>query len=125
MLSVQTGIVPDKHKLAKVIPLYKRGEPELLTNYRGIYILHFFSKIFETVGYNQLNLYLKTYSILYNFQFGFRNGYNTEIAVSYILSRVSEALDRRDHAISIFLDLSKAFDRVNHIILITIYEDLH
>ena len=117
-LSLQTGIFPDDLKLAKVIPLFKKGDPELFTNYRPISILSFFSKVFEKFAYNQPIKYLENNFILYNFQFGFRKAYSTEMAVAYLVNKISEALDRRDHAISIFLDLSKAFDTVNHHIIL-------
>ena len=61
--------------------------------------------------------YLEKYLILYDFQFGFRKGYSTEMAVSYLVNKVAKALDNQDFAVSIFLDLSKAFDTVDHSIL--------
>ena len=116
-LSLTTGVFPDVLKIAKIIPLYKKGDPELFTNYRPISVLPFFSKIFEKVVYNQLIAFLEKHQILYDFQFGFRRGYSTEMAVNYLINKVSEALDRRSFAVSIFLDLSKAFDTVNHQII--------
>ena len=74
--------------------------------------------MFEKVVYNQLLIYLDNFNILYQFQFGFRRKYNTEIAVSFLSNRISEAFERQEHSVGIFLDLSKAFDTVNHDILI-------
>ena len=116
-LSLQTGIFPDVLKIAKILPLYKKGDPELLTNYRPISVLPFFSKIFEKIVYNQLISYLDMKLILYNYQFGFRKKFSTEMAVSFLVNKISEAFDKGDYAVSIFLDLSKAFDTVNHQIL--------
>ena len=118
-LSLQVGIFPDDMKTAKVLPLFKKGDPEIFSNYRPISLLSCFSKVLEKVVYNQLLTYLDDLDILYQLQFGFRKKYNTELAISFLSNKISEAFERQEHSIGVFLDLSKAFDTVNHHILMT------
>ena len=69
--SFKTFIFPTKLKIAKVIPIYKKGDPKLIENYRPISLLPTISKIFERVAYNQLSDYIIKNDILYSNQYGF------------------------------------------------------
>ena len=86
--SLEKVIFPDILKLAKVPPLWKKDNVECFSNYRSISLLTWFSKIFEKVTYNQLMEYLDKLDILYKFPFGFQKEFGTEIAVSYLTSKI-------------------------------------
>ena len=113
-LSMQSGEVPDEIKIAKVIPIFKSNDPSKLSNYRPISILPILSKIFEKVIYTRLERHLIINDILSPNQFGFRKGHSTSMAVTYFVEQVYDILEDRHFAIATFLDLSKAFDLVNH-----------
>ena len=117
-LSITHGIVPDQMKIARVIPLFKAGDRSLFTNYRPISILPCFSKFLEKVVYNRLYNYLSKLEILCDNQFGFRKNHSTSLALIDLYEKISLALDRNEHAVGVFLDLSKAFDTVDHNILL-------
>ena len=117
--SLNTGIFPGKLKIAKVIPLYKKGDSTQLGNYRPISLLPSISKVFEKVVYNQLSTYLSTNQLLYGSQHGFRKQHSTETATLELVDTLLQTLDSGKLPISIFLDLSKAFDTLDHTILIT------
>ena len=108
-----TGIVPSKLKIAKVIPLYKTKDPALFSNYRPISLLPFFSKILERLMYNRLYNFLTEHNILSMNQFGFRKNYSTFLALMELVDSISKNIDEE-----IFLDLSKAFDTIDHTILL-------
>ena len=117
--SLSSGICPDMSKLAKVIPVYKnKGENYLYTNYRPISLLPVFSKIMEKLVYNKIFHFLVRYEILFKSQYGFRRGRNTTHATLDFLKIVEAALKERELAIGVFCDLSKAFDTLNHEILL-------
>ena len=78
-----------------------------------------FSKVFERLIYDQLNNFLEKHNILYQYQFGFRKGYSTEQAILEITDALKKALDQKMVTCGIFLDFSKAFDTVNHDILLS------
>ena len=116
-LSLQSGIVPDQLKIAPVIPLFKSGEDGLISNYRPISILPVFSKLFEKVVYKRLINYLDSNNILFNKQYGFRKNHSTLLALLDLVDKITSAIDEKKYTVGIFLDLSKAFDTVNHDIL--------
>ena len=117
-LSLSSGIVPDQMKIARVIPLFKSGDKSTFTNYRPISILPAFSKILERIVYNRILSYLNERNILSDSQFGFRKNHSTEYALSILYDRLSNAIDNNEYTAGIFLDLSKAFDTINHQILL-------
>ena len=118
-LSFLEGIVPFEVKKAKVLPLYKSGDPHEFSNYRPISILSIISKIFEKLIYSRLTKFLNKHDILYKYQFGFRESHSTELALNSLNSFISSAFENKQFALGIFLDFSKAFDTVNFKILLS------
>ena len=116
--SLQQGIFPTKLKCAKVIPLHKGGLTTEISNYRPISLLSCFSKIYEKVMHARLTKFLKENNIIYGSQFGFRSGHCCEHALLEAQSKISKALERKQIAVLLLLDFSKAFDMVDHNILL-------
>ena len=116
-LSLTTGVFPDKLKVAKVIPIYKAENRENFSNYRPISLLTNFSKIFERVMYKRLITFVEQYEILYCYQFGFRKNHSTSMALIHLVNKITSAIDRKETTAGVFLDLSKAFDTIDHDIL--------
>ena len=117
--SLCTGIFPDKLKIAKVIPLYKKDDDRSFGNYRPISLLSSISKIFERVAFNQLYEYFTSNGLLYESQYGFRKLHSTELAALEFTDRISQEMDAKKIPFSISLDLSKAFDTLDHKVLLT------
>ena len=116
-LSPSSGVVPDQMKIARVIPLFKSGDLSLFTNYRPVSLLPAFSKILERI-YNCLINFLNKYSILSCNQYGFRKNHSTAYALIQLYDKLSDAIDKGNVTLGLFIDLSKAFDTVNHDILL-------
>ena len=117
-LSLANGCFPDTLKIAKVLPIFKTGDPEKLENYRPISILPSFSKLYEKVVYNRIYNYLTNYNLLYVNQFGFRRNHSTTMALIQLVNFIASAMDNREITAGVFLDLSKAFDTIDHQILL-------
>jgi len=117
-LSLKTGTVPSNLKIAKVIPIFKSGDTHNVDNYRPISLLCTFSKIFEKIVASRLTNYIDANNILNKFQFGFRKSHSTSHPMVHLMNKISDALNEKKFAITIFCDLQKAFDTCQHDILL-------
>ena len=113
--SLLSGIFPDQLKIAKVIPIYKKDDPAIFGNYRPISILPAISKIFEKVMFNQLYAHFEVNKLYYKSQYGFRRNHSTEFAALELIDRILLDMDKDEIPFAIFMDLSKAFDTLDHI----------
>ena len=116
-LSLTYDIVPDQLKISRVVPLFKAGDKSNFSNYRPVSVLPAISKLFERAFYNRLSNYLNELNILCKNQYGFRKGYSTSFGLIDLYDKISVALDNKEFAVGIFMDLSKAFNTVNYEIL--------
>ena len=114
--SFDSGIVPDKMKLAKVIPIFKSGNKNLFNNYRPISILPAYSKLLKRIVAKKLVYFLETNNVLYTHQYGFRRKHSTIYSMVHLLKYISGVNDKhsKEIALGLFLDLSKAFDNISH-----------
>ena len=112
------GIYPDQLKIAKVCPVFKDDSKTEFSNYRPISIIPSFSKFFEKLISNRLLSFINKFEIFNPAQYGFRKNHSTYMAMLNFYDKVSEAIDKNEFIIGIFIDLSKAFDTINHDILI-------
>ena len=112
--SFTEGVFPKELKLARVVPIFKIGDKTELTNYRPISVLSFFSKVFDKFMYTHLLYFIEQNKIIYKHQYGFRQKHSTQHAIITLVDRITNSLDKGDIVISIFLDLKKAFDTVDH-----------
>ena len=114
-LSLSSGIFPDDMKIARVIPLYKAGEKDLFTNYRPVSLLPQFSKI---LFYSRLDKFISKHDILSNSQYGFRQNMSTNLALLELVEELTSLIDKKNKTIGVFIDLKKAFDTIDHDILL-------
>jgi len=108
------GTFPDQWKIAQVIPIFKKGDPLQCTNYHPISLLPCISKVFEKLLFNHIFSFLKTHSLLNKHQSGFIPGDSTVNQLIAICDKLSGHLDKGEDVIGVFLDLTKAFDKVWH-----------
>ena len=116
--SLCSGIFPSKLKIAKVIPLFKKGDIQLFGNYSPISLLSSVSKVFEKATYGQLYEYFSSHALFNDSQYGFRKYHSTEFALLELVDRIHKESDENKIPFSVFLDLSKAFDTLDHDILL-------
>ena len=112
------GEYPAQIKITKVIALYKKGEKYNPGNYRPISLLSCLNKLFEKILCKRLVRFLEINHILFDYQFGFRKLHSTTLVLIEFTDSIRKVLDEGNYAISVFVDLTKAFDTVDHEILL-------
>ena len=116
--SLAEGVFPSLLKTATVCPIYKKNDRNQCANYRPISLLSNLSKIFERAMYNRIELFLDEFNLIYPKQYGFRKKYSTNHALISIVEQIKNNLDNKTFSCGVFVDLEKAFDTVNHKVLI-------
>ena len=111
---MELGIFPKILKEGKITPIFKKGDPQLFDNYRPISMLPIFGKLFEKLIYSRLYSFFLSKNIIYDKQFGFRKNHSTSHAVNYSVNKILDEIEKKNHVIGIFVDLSKAFDTIDH-----------
>ena len=117
-MSFQSGQVPKEIKEARVLPVYKTGEKFKATNYRPISILSILAKVYEGLVYKRLYGYFIEKELLAKEQFGFRKGKSTKGALLRFTHKIQSQLDNKQSVAAVYIDLKKAFDTVDHDILL-------
>ena len=115
---MSAGSFPDLLKTSKITPVYKKGNKKLIENYRPVATIPIFGKIFEKIIYIRLHSFLSCKGIISDSQFGFRKEHSTAHAIHYSINIIKESLMNKKHVLGIFIDLSKAFDTLDHSILL-------
>ena len=116
--SFSSGHFPEKLKIARITPIHKQGDPENASNYRPISSLSYLSKIYERCMTNRLINFFEKFSLFTKSQFGFLKHKSTQDAILYLLDAIHDSLNNKNFHINISIDLKKAFDTVNHQILL-------
>ena len=109
--------MPDTLKIARVVPILKKGDPSIFSNYRPISVLPSISKLLEKLAYKRIITFLDSNNILHDNQFGFRKHRSTEHALQFLTPNFYEAVESNNYMMSIFLDFSRVFDTLSHILI--------
>ena len=115
---ISLGIYPSLLKIARVIPLYKKGPKDECANYRPISLLMHVNKVFEKLIHNRMYRFLEKHKVLNQNQYGFRNNSSTAFAIYDLIENKLKNLDENLYTCALYVDLSKVFDTVNHNILL-------
>ena len=118
-LSVMNGVFQDILKIANVVPLFKKEDPMLFGNYRPVSLLCTLSKVLEKIMYNRVIEFLNEHEILFKYQLGFRQSYSTYLAMTVLIDKLVKSVENGDIVVGVFFDFSKAFDTVDHEILLS------
>ena len=118
-LSFETGIYIDKLKISTVVPIFKeKGSNLSAENYRPISLLSNINKIFEKIIHKRIYDFMEKHKLIYPNQFGFRQFHSTVHALTYMTESIRNSIDDNKFVAGIFIDLQKAFDTVDHDILL-------
>ena len=117
-VSFSTGVFPSLLKVSKIIPVHKKDSKLVCSNYRPISLLSNIDKILERLMYNRLYKFLETNKLIYSLQFGFRQKHSTSHALIHLTEEIRNQLDSGNFGCGIFVDFQKAFDTVDHDILL-------
>ena len=109
---------PAKLKTSKTIQIFKKGSKLEASNYRPISLLSNLNKLLEKLMFSRVYKFSNKYNCIYNLQFGFRDKHSTNHTLIDITETIRSALDNDKTVCGVFVDLQKAFDTVNHEILI-------
>ena len=117
-ISLSSGVFPDELKIAKVIPLFKTGAVNDVSNYRPVSLLPQMSKILEKLFEIRLRNYIDKNDFLFKGQYGFRTNHSTNMALNEMTDMIVNVMDKKMYSLGVFIDLKKAFDTVEHSLLI-------
>ena len=117
-ICIKKGYFPQALKIAETVPIFKKGNRENCCNYRPISILIPFAKIFEKCLHEQFNKFFIKNELISSQQYGFQKNYSTSDAVVDIYNKLIKNIENEVITCSIFLDLAKAYDTIDHRILI-------
>ena len=106
-LSLLTGDVPDQLKIAKVIPIFKKDDASIFSNYRPVSVLPCFSKILERLVFNRCIEFIDDKNLLNEKQFGFRANHSTYMAIMLLVDKINNAVEENKTTLGVYLDLSK------------------
>ena len=118
-LSFLDGVFPDSLKIANVIiPLYKAEDPMCFSNYRPVSLLCTLAKVFDRLMYKIHIKFLENFKILNEHQFGFKKVCSTHTALLALVDNLIQALKDNEYALGVFSEFSKAFDTIDHFVLL-------
>ena len=117
-LSIKLGSFPDSCKIAKLKPLFKKGSKTNPSNYRPISLLPLISKIIEKLIHEQTSSFLSNNELLYNYQSGFQKNHSTDSCLTFLHDKILKGFDKGLMTGMILVDLQKAFDTIDHDILL-------
>ena len=118
ILSIKLSTFPDKCKIAKLTPLFEKGSKAEPKSYRPISLLHLISKLIEKAIHIQTQEYLDKNGLIYKFQSGSRKIFSTDSCLVQLTDCIIKGMDKGQHMGKILIDLQKAFDTLDHDVLL-------